>query len=66
MMQAQAVRIPLRPRRARRIQSSAFEQCSKGCSFSDVQLDCIKYLKLWDELGYDVELTYKKKQEGKE
>ena len=47
-MYAQAVRTPPRPRRGRRIQSSAFEQCAKGCAFPDVQLDCIKYLKLGD------------------
>ena len=44
-------------------QSSAFEQCSKGCSFSDELLDCIKYLKLGDALGYDIELHYVKREE---
>ena len=49
-MYAQAVRIPprLRHRGGRRILSSASEQCAKGCAFPDVQLDCIKYLKLGD------------------
>ena len=47
-MYAQAVRIPPVHRRGKRIQSSASEQCAKGCAFPDVQLDCIKYLKLGD------------------
>ena len=47
-MYAQALRTPPRLRRGREIQSSAYEQCAKGCAFSDVQLDCIKYLKLGD------------------
>ena len=49
-MYAQAVRTPPRfqHRGGRRIQSSASEQCAKGCAFSDVGLDCIKYLKLGD------------------
>ncbi len=47
-MYAQAVRTPYRLRRGRRIQSSASEQCAKGRAFPDVQLDCIKYLKLGD------------------
>ena len=45
-MYAQAVRIPPVHLRGKRIQSSAFAQCAKGCAFPDVQLDCIKYLKL--------------------
>ena len=47
-MYAQAVRIPPVHLRGKRIQSSAFAQCAKGCAFPDVQLDCIKYLKLGD------------------
>ena len=49
-MYAPAIRIPPRHRHwsGRRIQSSASEQCAKGCAFSDVGLDCIKYLKLGD------------------
>lgn len=49
-MYAQAVRTPPRfwHRGGRRIQSSASEQCAKGCAFPDVPLDCIKYLKLVD------------------
>ena len=47
-MYAQAVRIPPVHLRGKRIQSSAFAQCAKGCAFLDVQLDCIKYLKLGD------------------
>ena len=47
-MYAQAVRILPVHLRGKRIQSSAFAQCAKGCAFPDVQLDCIKYLKLWD------------------
>ena len=47
-MYAQAVRIPPVHLRGKRIQSSASEQCAKGCAFPDVQLDCIKYLKLGD------------------
>ena len=47
-MYAQAVRTSPPLRRGRRKQSSAYEQCAKGCAFSDVQLDCIKYLKLGD------------------
>ena len=47
-MYAQAVRIPPVHPRGKRIQSSAFAQCAKGCAFPDVQLDCIKYLKLGD------------------
>ena len=47
-MYAQAVRIPPVQLRGKRIQSSASEQCAKGCAFPDVQLDCIKYLKLGD------------------
>ena len=45
-MYAQAVRIPPVHLRGKRILSSASEQCAKGCAFPDVQLDCIKYLKL--------------------
>ena len=48
-MYAQAVRIPPVHLRGKRIQSSAFAQCAKGCAFPDVQLDCIKYLKLGEE-----------------
>lgn len=47
-MYAQAVRKPPVHLRGKRIQSSAFAQCAKGCAFPDVQLDCIKYLKLGD------------------
>ena len=47
-MYAQAVRIPPVHLRGKRIQSSAFAQCAKGCAFPDVQLDCIKYLKFGD------------------
>ena len=49
-MYAQAVRTPprLRNRGGKLKQSSASEQCAKGCAFPDVQLDCIKYLKLGD------------------
>ena len=49
-MYAHAVRIPprFRHRRGKLKQSSASEQCAKGCAFPDVQLDCIKYLKLGD------------------
>lgn len=47
-MYAQAVRIPPVHLRGKRIQSSAFAQCAKECAFPDVQLDCIKYLKLGD------------------
>jgi hypothetical protein len=48
IMYAQAVRIPPVHLRGKRIQSSAFAQCAKGCAFPDVQLDCIKYFKLGD------------------
>ena len=50
-MYAQAVRTPPQPRHrgGRRILSSASEQCAKGCAFPDVQLDCIKYLKLGEK-----------------
>ena len=34
----------------------------KGFHFQNESCDCIKYLNLGDELGYDVELVYKKKQ----
>lgn len=34
---------------------------SKGFQIQNESCDCIKYLKLGDELGYDVEITYKKK-----
>ena len=50
-MYAQAVRIPPVHLRGKRIQSSAFAQCAKGCAFPDVQLDCIKYLKLGEPRG---------------
>ena len=50
-MYAQAVRIPPVHLRGKRIQSSASEQCAKGCAFPDVQLDCIKYLKLGEPRG---------------
>ena len=50
-MYAQAVRIPPVHLRGKRIQSSASEQCAKGCAFPDVQLACIKYLKLGDPVS---------------
>ena len=59
-MYAQAVRTPPRfwHRGGRQIQSSAYEQCAEGCAFSDVQLDCIKYLKLGDAAdGTEGQLT---------
>ena len=34
----------------------------KGFQIQNESCDCIKYLNLGDELGYDVELVYKKKQ----
>ena len=60
-MYAQALRTLPRLQCIKIKQSSAYAQCAEGGAFPDVPLDCIKYLKLVDELGYDVELTYKKK-----
>ena len=64
-MYAQAVRIPPVHLRGKRIQSSTSEQCAKGCAFPDVQLDCIKYLKLVEALGYDVRLVYEEREASK-
>lgn len=56
-MYARAVRTPPRLRRRRRTQSSAYEQCAKGCSFPDGQLDCIKYLKLGEKKTIRIPIT---------